>query len=78
MRRHRSNSIYTGCLQNNENAGLIIVSSSSELIFQLGSYHFWDSRGASGNFVPQRGYYYILRFDLEKEVVLRKFIHVLK
>jgi formylglycine-generating enzyme required for sulfatase activity/Leucine-rich repeat (LRR) protein len=67
-----------GCLQNPENAELMIVTPWNELIYRADPYQPWDGRSPNGQIVPQGTYYYILRFDLEKEVVLRKFIHVLK
>ena len=67
-----------GCLQNPGNAQLTIISRWGEIVYQPDSYQAWDGRFNNGQLVPQDVYYYILRFELEEEVVLREEVHVLR
>lgn len=67
-----------GCLQNPENAQLTIINRWGEIVYQTANYAPWDGTFNNGKIVPQGTYYYVLRFDLGEEVVLRKHVHVLR
>lgn len=67
-----------GCLQNPDNARLTIFNRWGEIVYEPDAYQAWDGRYINGQLVPQGVYYYILRFELEEEVVLRKEVHVLR
>jgi gliding motility-associated-like protein len=69
--------IGNACLQNPENAKLSIVTTWNELLYDADPYQPWDGR-VNGKIAPQGTYYYILRFKLEEEIVLRRPIHLLK
>ena len=67
-----------GCLQSPGNARLTIISRWNEIVYEPDAYQPWDGRFSNGQLVPQGVYYYILRFELAEEVVLRKEVHVLR
>lgn len=68
-----------GCLQNPQNASLTVFNRWGEVIFAPPVYAPWDgTAGHTGKIVPQGAYYFVLQFELEREVALRKVVHVFR
>lgn len=65
------------CLQSPENGKLTIINRWGEIIHEADPYQPWDGR-VNSRVVPQDTYYYILRFEVDEEIILRKPLHVLK
>ncbi|MCB9264981.1 MAG: gliding motility-associated C-terminal domain-containing protein [Lewinellaceae bacterium] len=67
-----------GCLQDPQNAEMTVVSRWGEVVYEAAPYQPWDGRaGQNGKVVPQGVYYFILRFTLGEEMVVRGVVHVL-
>ena len=70
--------VSSNCLQNPQEAGMVIVNRWGEIVYEAKEYAAWDGRSMNnGKVVPQGYYHCILTFRFEEERVVRTPVHVL-
>lgn len=70
--------VSSNCLQNPQEAGMVIVNRWGEIVYEAEEYAPWDGRSMNnGKVVPQGYYHCILTFRFEEERVVRTPVHVL-